>query len=193
DPEHDADPGPDAVPRRRRAVNHFIRRRGELFCEEVPLARIARRVGTPTYVYSAATLRRHARVFHGALRGLDFLACYAVKAAGNLALLALLAKEGYGFDIVSGGELHRALRAGAAFRAAAALRGLEVIGLACHIGSQIGEVKPFVEAALKLRSLFERLRAEGHPLRHLDVGGGLGVPYGDGPAPPSPQEYGKAL
>ena len=260
-------------------MNHFIRRRGELFCEEVPLARIARRVGTPTYVYSAATLRRHARVFHGALRGLDFLACYAVKAAGNLALLALLAKEGYGFDIVSGGELHRALRAGAdprrivfsgvgkredemhaalragilqfnceseeeliqldaaarslkvrapvalrvnpevdarthpyvatalatskfgvpasraraAFRAAAALRGLEVIGLACHIGSQIGEVKPFVEAALKLRSLFERLRAEGHPLRHLDVGGGLGVPYGDGPAPPSPQEYGKAL
>jgi diaminopimelate decarboxylase len=94
-------------------VNHFRRRAGELFCEEVPLARIAREVGTPTYVYSSATLRRHARVFQQALRGLEFLACYAVKAAPNLALLALLREEGFGFDIVSGGELFRVLRAGA--------------------------------------------------------------------------------
>ena len=94
-------------------MNHFVRRRGELYCERVPLLRIAQRVGTPAYVYSTATLRRHARVFRAALRGLDMLPCYAVKAAGNLAILRLLSDEGFGFDIVSGGELHRALRAGA--------------------------------------------------------------------------------
>ena len=260
-------------------MNHFARRRGELYCEQVPLARIAEEVGTPAYVYSTATLLRHARVFRSALRGLDVLPCYAVKAAGNLALLALLAKEGFGFDIVSGGELHRALRAGAdprrivfsgvgkradelqsalragilqfnceseeeleqlaavarglrrraavairvnpevdarthpyiatalatskfgiptararaAFRMAARLRGLEIVGLACHIGSQIGKVRPFVEAARRMRELFVQLRADGHPLSRLDLGGGLGVPYGDGPAPASPQEYGRAL
>ncbi len=260
-------------------MNHFVRRRGELYCEGVPLARVADEVGTPAYVYSTATLLRHARVFRAALRGLDVLPCYAVKAAGNLAVLGLLAKEGFGFDIVSGGELHRALRAGAdprkivfsgvgkrkdelraalrsgilqfnceseeeleqldaaaralrlrapvavrvnpevdarthpyiatalatskfgipaararaAFRLAARLRGLEISGLACHIGSQIGEVRPFAEAARKMRILYDQLRADGHALRHLDLGGGLGVPYGDGPAPPSPQEYGRAL
>ena len=241
-------------------MNHFARRRGELYCEQVPLARIAEEVGTPAYVYSAATLLRHARVFRSALRGLDVLPCYAVKAAGNLALLALLAKEGFGFDIVSGGELHRALRAGAdprrivfsgvgkradelqsalragilqfnceseeeleqlaavarglrrraavairvnpevdarthpyiatalatskfgipaararaAFRMATHLRGLEIVGLACHIGSQIGKVRPFVEAARRMRELFVQLRADGHPLSRLDLGGGLG-------------------
>ena len=260
-------------------MNHFVRRRGELCCERVPLRRIADEVGTPAYVYSTATLLRHARVFRDALRGLDVLPCYAVKAAGNLALLQLLSGEGFGFDIVSGGELHRALRAGAdprrivfsgvgkradelraalragilqfnceseeeleqldavarsmrrrapvavrvnpevdarthpyiatalatskfgvppervraAFARAGQLRGLEVVGLACHIGSQIGEVRPFVEAARKMRALFEELRAGGQPLQRLDLGGGLGVPYGDGPAPASPQEYGKAL
>jgi diaminopimelate decarboxylase len=260
-------------------VNHFVRRRGELYCEKVPLARIADEVGTPAYVYSTATLLRHARVFRSALRGLDVLPCYAVKAAGNLALLSLLAKEGFGFDIVSGGELHRVLRAGAdprrvvfsgvgkrpeeleaalragilqinceseeeleqlaavartmrrrapiairvnpevdarthpyiatalatskfgipaararaAFRAAAALRGLEVVGLACHIGSQIEKVRPFVEATRRMRELYLQLRADGHALRRLDLGGGLAVPYGDGPAPASPEEYGRAL
>jgi diaminopimelate decarboxylase len=260
-------------------VNHFRRRGGELFCEDVPLSRIAAEVGTPAYVYSAATLRRHARVFRSALRGLDFLACYAVKASPNLAILRLLADEGFGFDIVSGGELFRALRAGgeagrivfsgvgkrrdemvaalragilqfnceseeeleqlsaaakamrkrapvairvnpevdarthpyiatalatskfgvpaararAAFRKAASLPALEVVGVACHIGSQIAEVRPFVEAAEKMRALYERLREEGHDLRHLDLGGGLGVPYGDGPPPPPPGAYGKAL
>jgi diaminopimelate decarboxylase len=260
-------------------VNHFIRRRGELYCEDVPLLRIAERVGTPVYVYSTATLLRHARVFRAALRGLDVLPCYAVKAAGNLALLRLLLNEGFGFDIVSGGELHRVLRAGAdprrivfsgvgkrddelraalrarilqfnceseeeleqldaaarsmrrrapiavrvnpqvdarthpyiatalatskfgvpaeraraAFRRAGQLPGLEVVGLACHIGSQIGEVRPFVEAARKMRALFEELRAAGQPLRRLDLGGGLGVPYGEGPDPASPEQYGRAL
>ncbi|MFL5412704.1 MAG: diaminopimelate decarboxylase [Myxococcales bacterium] len=260
-------------------MNHFRRRSGELYCEDVPLARIAREVDTPTYVYSSATLRRHARVFRQALRGLDFLACYAVKAAPNLALLSLLREEGFGFDIVSGGELFRALRAGAepsaivfsgvgkrreelaaalkagilqfnceseeeltqlsevaramrrkapvairvnpevdakthpyiatalstskfgipagrareAFRLAAQLADLEVVGVASHIGSQIAEVKPFVEAARKVRALVERLRRDGHRIRHVDVGGGLGVPYGDGPEPAPPSEYGRVL
>jgi diaminopimelate decarboxylase len=260
-------------------VNHFRRRSGELYCEDVPLARIAREVDTPTYVYSSATLRRHARVFRQALRGLDFLACYAVKAAPNLALLSLLREEGFGFDIVSGGELFRALRAGAepsaivfsgvgkrreelaaalkagilqfnceseeelgqlaevaramrrkapvairvnpevdakthpyiatalstskfgipagrareAFRLAARLPDLEVVGVASHIGSQIAEVRPFLEAARKVRALTERLRRDGHRIRHVDVGGGLGVPYGDGPEPAPPSEYGRVL
>src|SRR5579859_1846076 len=93
-------------------MNHFQRKRGQLYCEDVPLSELAEEVGTPAYVYSQATLLRHARVFRSALRGLDFLACFAVKSAGNLALLALFAKEGYGFDIVSAGELFRVLEAG---------------------------------------------------------------------------------
>lgn len=93
-------------------MNHFQRRQGELCCEEVPLSELAEEVGTPAYVYSTATLLRHVRVFRSALRGLDLLPCFAVKAAPNLALLALLAREGFGFDIVSGGELFRALQAG---------------------------------------------------------------------------------
>ena len=260
-------------------MNHFRRRRGELFCEEVSLAALAEQVGTPAYVYSTATLVRHARVFKRALRGLDFLACFAVKSSPNLAVLALLRNEGFGFDIVSRGELHRALLAGAdprtvvfsgvgkrrdeleaaldagilefnceseeelrqlsqvaqargvrapvairvnpdvdakthpyiatalssskfgipasrakkAFALAASLPGLEVTGVACHIGSQIGNVRPFVEAAKKLRALVEDLRRAGHRILRIDVGGGLGVPYGDGPAPPGPEEYGRAI
>jgi len=260
-------------------VNHFQRKRGELHCEDVPLAELAAEVGTPAYVYSTATLRRHARVFRSALRGLDFLACFAVKSAPNLALLSLLAGEGFGFDIVSGGELYRALKAGGdagkivfsgvgkreeemaaalqagiyqfnceseeelhqlsrvaararkvapvalrvnpdvnarthpyiatalasskfgvpaararkAYRLAASLPALRIVGVACHIGSQIGEVRPFVEAAQKMRALFLQLRSDGHDLRRLDMGGGLGVPYGDGAEPAPPQKYGEAL
>jgi diaminopimelate decarboxylase len=260
-------------------VNHFQRRQGELCCEEVPLSELAEEVGTPAYVYSTATLLRHVRVFRSALRGLDLLPCFAVKAAPNLALLALLAREGFGFDIVSGGELFRALQAGGdagkivfsgvgkrteemaaalaagilqfnceseeeleqlsavaarnklrapvalrvnpdvdarthphiatalstskfgipagrvrkAYRLAATLPGIRVTGVACHIGSQIASVKPFVEAAAKMRALVLQLRADGHPISRLDMGGGLGVPYGDGPEPASPQTYGEAL
>jgi diaminopimelate decarboxylase len=240
---------------------------------------LAEEVGTPVYVYSTATLLRHARVFRSALRGLDVLVCFAVKSAPNLALLALLAREGFGFDIVSGGELFRALHAGGdpesivfsgvgkrqeemaaaldagifqfnceseeellqlsrvatarkraapvalrvnpdvdarthphiatalstskfgipasrvrkAYALAASLPGLRVAGVACHIGSQIASVKPFQEAAAKMRALVLELRAAGHAIRRLDMGGGLGVPYGDGPEPPSPRQYGEAL
>ena len=260
-------------------MNHFQRKRGELCCEDVPLAELAEEVGTPAYVYSEATLLRHARVFRSALRGLDALSCFAVKSAPNLALLALFAKEGFGFDIVSGGELFRALEAGGeagkivfsgvgkredelqaalqagilqfnceseeelqqlsrvavrrravaevalrvnpdvdarthpyiatalssskfgvpaararqVYRLAASLPGLKITGIACHIGSQIREVKPFIEAAKKMRELVLTLRADGHDLQRLDMGGGLGVPYGDADAPASPQEYGEAL
>jgi diaminopimelate decarboxylase len=260
-------------------VNHFQRRRGELCCEDVPLAELAAEVGTPAYVYSKATLLRHARVFRSALRGLDALPCYAVKAAPNLALLALFAGEGFGFDIVSGGELFRALQAGGdprrivfsgvgkredelaaalqadvlqinceseeelrmlsrvakakkttarvalrvnpdvdasthpyiatalstskfgvpasrarkAFALAASLPGLEVQGVACHIGSQILKIAPFAQAARKMRALVQTLREDGHRIQRLDMGGGLGVPYGEGPEPATPREYGEAL
>jgi diaminopimelate decarboxylase len=260
-------------------MNHFQRRRGELYCEEVPLSELAAEVGTPAYVYSTATLLRHARVFRSALRGLDVLACYAMKAAPNLALLSLFAREGYGFDIVSGGELFRALQAGGdpgkivfsgvgkrqdemaaaldagifqfnceseeelrqlsqvaarrklvapvalrvnpdvdarthpyvatalssskfgvpsararkAYRLAASLPGIQVVGVACHIGSQVASVRPFVEAATKMRGLVQQLRSDGHDILRLDMGGGLGVPYGDGPEPASPRQYGEAL
>ena len=228
-------------------MNHFQRKRGQLYCEDVPLAELAEEVGTPAYVYSQATLLRHARVFKSALRGLDFLACFAVKSAPNLALLRLLVAEGYGFDIVSGGELFRATEAGGdarrivfsgvgkrademaaaldagilqfnceseeelgqlsrvavrkkttapvalrvnpevdarthpyiatalasskfgvpaarvrkAYRLAASLPGLRVEGVACHIGSQIANTKPFVEAAGKMRELVLQLRGDG--------------------------------
>ncbi|HEX4384307.1 MAG TPA: diaminopimelate decarboxylase [Myxococcales bacterium] len=260
-------------------MNHFQRRRGELSCEDVPLSELAAEVGTPAYVYSKATLLRHARVFRSALRGLDALPCYAVKAAPNLALLSLFAGEGFGFDIVSGGELFRALQAGGepgkivfsgvgkreeelvaalqagvlqinceseeelrmlsrvavarktvarvalrvnpdvdakthpyiatalstskfgvpaarvrkAYKLAASLPGLSVQGVACHIGSQIQKVAPFAQAAQKMRQLLLQLREDGHDIRILDMGGGLGVPYGDGPEPASPREYGEAL
>ena len=261
-------------------MNHFQRKGGELHCEDVPLAELAAEVGTPVYVYSTATLQRHARVFRAALRGLDHLACFAVKALPNLAVLSLLAREGLGFDIVSGGELHRALKAGAdpqrivfsgvgkrreeldsalaagiyqfnceseeelaqlseaaqkrktrapvsirvnpdvsakthpyiatalssskfgipasrvrrAYRLAATLPGLRVVGVACHIGSQIAELKPFIETAGKMRALVLALRKDGHEIRRLDMGGGLGVPYEEGrDAPATPQQYGAAL
>jgi diaminopimelate decarboxylase len=260
-------------------VNHFQRREGELYCEDVRLSELAAQVGTPAYVYSTATLVRHARVFRSALRGLDVQACFAVKSAPNLAILALLAREGYGFDIVSGGELFRALEAGGdpgrivfsgvgkredemtaaldagifqfnceseeeleqlsrvavgrkavapvalrinpdvdarthphiatalssskfgvparrarnAYRLAASLPGLRVVGVACHIGSQIASVKPFALAAARMRALVERLRSDGHEILRLDMGGGLGVPYGDGTKQATPEQYGAAL
>ncbi len=94
-------------------MHHFRYQRGALWAERVPLERLAREVGTPTYVYSASTLRRHYRVMDRALGGGEHLICYSVKANSSLAVLELLAKEGSGFDIVSGGELARALAAGA--------------------------------------------------------------------------------
>ena len=93
-------------------MNHFEYRDGEMFAEGVPLKRIAREVGTPAYVYSLATLKRHFRVFDQAFAKVPHIVCFSVKANSNLALLRAFAKQGSGFDIVSGGELFRALKAG---------------------------------------------------------------------------------
>ncbi len=259
-------------------MNHFQPRRGRLHAERVPLASLAAAHGTPLYVYSTATLTRHWKVLQGSLRGLDTLICYAVKANSNLSVLGLFARLGAGFDIVSGGELYRVLKAGGqpgrvvfsgvgkrddelAFaldagvgtinvesagelgrlsavarrlgvRAPIALRvnpdvdpkthpyiatglreskfgipaadarrlyaeavkdpHLDVRGVACHIGSQITSLRPFVDAVGRVRALAEELGRAGIRLRHLDVGGGLGVTYHD-EVPPSPDQYGMAI
>jgi diaminopimelate decarboxylase len=244
----------------------------------VPVKAVAAKVGTPFYLYSSATLSHHYRVFDGAFEGFPHVVCFAVKANGNLAILRLLAKQGAGADIVSGGELHRAITAGvdpgkivysgvgkrpeeirAALRAgillfnvessmelgeinriagrmrlkarvglrinpdidpkthpyistglkknkfgidierafqdylrARELSHLEVIGVACHIGSQITEVDPFLDALERLKELIGRLEQAGIPIRYLDLGGGLGICY-DQEEPPHPHEYGEKL
>src|SRR5512142_3331977 len=93
-------------------MHHFNYQAGELYCENVPVRQIAANVGTPFYLYSAATLGHHYRVFEAAFHGFPHIVCFAVKANANLAILSLLAKQGCGADIVSGGELKRALAAG---------------------------------------------------------------------------------
>jgi diaminopimelate decarboxylase len=258
-------------------MDHFHLRDGELYAEDVPLARIAEEVGTPVYVYSRATLERHARVFREALAGVGPAhVAYAVKANPNLAVLRVMQREGFGADVVSGGELHRALAAGMAtqdivfsgvgkqahefvqgldagigqfnveseeegeelaavaaqrgLRARCALRvnpdvdagthdkistgkadnkfgvpfdraagiyarlaglpGLEMRGLAVHIGSQLFDLAPLENAFVKLGGLMRELRGAGLNVTHMDLGGGLGVPYKPGDNPPSPAEYG---
>jgi diaminopimelate decarboxylase len=259
-------------------MHHFHYQAGELYCENVPVSRIAAAVGTPFYLYSAATLAQHYRVFEAAFDGFPHIVCFAVKANANLAILRLFAGLGAGADIVSGGELHRALQAGVDparmvysgvgkrpeeiraalkagillfnlessqeldainrlagkmglrarislrinpdidpqthpyistglkknkfgidieraltdYRRAVALKHLEVVGVACHIGSQITEVSPFVEALTRLKELIARLRDQGIAIRYLDLGGGLGIRY-DQEEPPPPAEYGQQI
>jgi diaminopimelate decarboxylase len=259
-------------------MNHFQRKDGALRAEEIPLQDLAEKYGTPLYVYSTATLTRHWKVLDASLKGIRHTLCYAVKANSNLAILGLFAKLGSGFDIVSGGELFRVIKAGGdarkvvysgvgkrddeiAFaleagvrtlnvesaaelarvsivarrmqvRAPIALRvnpdvdpkthpyistglkenkfgvaideakrlyalaagdpALRITGVACHIGSQITTVKPFVDAAGRVMALVRDLRKQGISLEHIDLGGGLGIPYSD-EDPPGPAEYGKAL
>jgi diaminopimelate decarboxylase len=259
-------------------MNHFQRKRGVLHAEGIPLEALARAHGTPLYVYSSATLTRHWKVLRRSLSGLDHQICYAVKANANLAVLSLLARLGSGFDIVSGGELYRVLKAGGqpgkvvfsgvgkrddeiAFalesgvrvlnvesapelarisivarrlgvRAPIALRvnpdvdpkthpyistglrenkfgvsiaearrlyalaakdpDLEVRGVACHIGSQITTVRPFLDAIARVLRLVKDLEKDGIRLGHVDVGGGLGITYED-EEPPHPDEYGRAI
>jgi diaminopimelate decarboxylase len=263
-------------------MNHFELREGELFCEDTPLAKIAAAVGTPVYVYSTATLERHYTVLRDALAGAglrDPLIAFAVKANSNVAVLRTLARLGCGADVVSEGEIRRALAAGVpperivfsgvgkteheisfaletgvaeinvesepelrlvnavaqrlGKRAAVAIRvnpdveagghakistgkaenkfgvsfneaerlyanaanmaGVRVVGVACHIGSQITDLAPMEAAFGKMRRLVERLRSEGHAVERLDLGGGLGVPYFNQPEPPSPQDYAQMI
>ena len=258
-------------------MDHFSLRNGELHAEDVPLSVIAEAVGTPVYVYSRATLTRHARVFRDGLAGVaDKHLAFAVKSNPNLAVLKVLAGEGYGADVVSAGEMDRALAAGmpgadivfsgvgktqaemaaaldaglgqfnleseeegtelAAIAAArgvtataalrvhpdvdagthakistgtaenkfggaydqaagiyarlSALPGLAMRGLAVHIGSQITDLAPSRAAFIKMGELMRALRAAGLRVTHMDLGGGLGVPYRAGEQLPGPDEYG---
>jgi diaminopimelate decarboxylase len=263
-------------------MNHFELRGGELFCEDVPLSAIAEAVGTPVYVYSSATLERHYTVLRDALveAGLDDpLIAFAVKANSNVAVLRTLARLGAGADVVSEGEIRRALAAGIPgerivfsgvgkteaevafalqagvaeinlesepelemvnrvaegmgrradvairvnpdveagghakistgkaenkfgvslaeaerlFARAANMAGVRPVGVACHIGSQIIDLTPLEAAFAKMRGLVERLRAEGHAVERLDLGGGLGVPYFNMPDPPAPTAYAEMI
>ena len=259
-------------------MNHFHYINNELYCEEVPVSKVAQEVGTPLYLYSHATLRRHFRVFDDAFSGIKHLTCYSVKVNSNLAVLRLFALEGSGVDIVSGGELFRALKAGVEpkkivysgvgkstedleyalksnilmfnvespqeilkldevakgmgkkarmairvnpdvdpkshpyistglkenkfgidinevlkqYTLAAGLDGLEVSGVSCHIGSQLTQTKPIVDALTKLKQLIKRLKEAGIWIGYLDLGGGLGIRY-DKEEPPNPKEYAKAI
>lgn len=259
-------------------MDHFRYHNGALAVEDVPLADIAARFGTPTYVYSAATLTRHYRVFSEALADVDHEICYAVKANGNLGILGLLADLGSGFDIVSVGELERVITAGgdpakvvfsgvgkrddeiaralevgiacfnvesaseldridaiaraqgvrapislrvnpdvdakthpyistglkenkfgiavdeaeALYREAATCEGLTLIGVDCHIGSQLTDLAPFQDAVKRLLALIDRLAEAGIRLAHIDVGGGLGITYND-ETPPSPAAYAEVI
>ncbi len=256
----------------------FARHRGELYCEGVPLRRIAGEVGTPAYVYSRAAFEEGFTAVDRALGKAPHLVCYSVKACGNLAVLALLSGLGSGFDVVSGGELSRVLAAGGdparvvfsgvgktedeialalregilclnaeseeelsvisrvatrmRRRAAVALRvnpgvqahthphvatalpeskfgvplararricrdaarlpGVRLAGITCHVGSQIVSVAPFAAAAGRLRGLLAALERDGHPIEHVDLGGGLGVAYGR-ERPPTPAAWALAL
>jgi len=257
-------------------VNHFGYIDGVLHAENVPVPEIAKAVGTPFYVYSTATLERHYKVFSGAFADVDAMVCYAMKANSNQAVLKTLAKLGAGIDVVSGGELRRALAAGvpanrimfsgvgktvaemdyaldvgiycfniesepelevlnlraikagkrahvsfrinpdvdarthakistgkkenkfgisyerarAVYARASTLPGIEVTGIDMHIGSQITELQPFEDAFRLLRELVEALRTDGHTISHVDIGGGLGIPYrDDNNPPPLPDAY----
>jgi diaminopimelate decarboxylase len=262
-------------------MNHFQYRGDTLCCEDVPLADIASQVGTPTYVYSHATLARHFRVFDEGLAGMNHLICFSVKANSNLAVLRLLFSLGGGADIVSGGELYRAIKAGAepkkivfsgvgkredeiryglktgilafnvesraellavdriaramgtrapvsirvnpdvdaethpyistglkknkfgipmaaardVYAEAGGLAGIEVVGIDCHIGSQLTKTAPFSDAVARVVDLVARLRQDGLTLWLVDIGGGLGIPYGEEEEaePPSPADYGAAI
>ena len=257
-------------------MDHFTYKNGQLHAEDVSIADIAAAVGTPFYCYSSATLARHAHVFAQAFGKLKPLICFAVKANSNIAVLKLLGQCGLGADVVSGGELRRALAAGIApekivfsgvgktademrfalevgihqfnvesdrellqlnevartlnQRAPIALRvnpdvdaathakistgkkenkfGIDidiapaiyalanslphiyVRGVSVHIGSQLTTLDPFRAAYMRVKKLVSDLRGQGIMLRSIDLGGGLGVPYAEGDAPPLPLEYG---
>lgn len=260
-------------------MHHFSYNDCRLFAEEVSIEALAAEIGTPFYVYSEATLRRHFRVFADAFADTDILVAYSVKANPNIAVLTALASEGAGADVVSGGELQRALRAGiapdkivfsgvgksrdemtAALEAgiyqfnvesepellalsqiAAALKktapialrinpdiaagghekistgkaedkfgvpwsqaralyetareipGIIVKGVDVHIGSQISELAPFEAAFSKVATLIADIRADGCAISRLDLGGGLGIPYGQGATPPHPDAYAQMI
>jgi diaminopimelate decarboxylase len=251
-------------------MHFFSYRKGELYAEDVPLRVLAKKYGTPLYVYSQGTLERHVESYEKAFGGFPHVLCFAVKANSNLAVLGILARKGAGADVVSGGELFRALKAGVPaskivyagvgkteeeiryalksgimmfniesgqelreidrvagklrakapialrinpdidplthpyistglkkykfgipmeealeyFRLAQGMKNVEVVGIHKHIGSQITEVTPFVDAMNRILTLVDELRDGGLAIRYLDMGGGLGIPYNHEPAAP---------
>lgn len=259
-------------------MHDFEYRNGELYCEGVPVKTVAQRVGTPFYLYSSNTLMNHYRAFDKAYAGIPHLVCFALKSNSNSAILRLLGREGCGADLVSGGELFRALRAGidpakivfagvgkrrdeieyalkvgilmfnvesgdellaleqAAkdmhvnakialrinpdidpkthayistglrenkfgipieqalefYQIAKDLQHLEIVGVHQHIGSQITEVQPFVDALEKIVNLVKELRGSGMNIKYLNIGGGLGITYKD-ETPPLPAEIAQAI
>jgi diaminopimelate decarboxylase len=261
-------------------MHHFDYRNGVLHAEAVNLVDLAQAVGTPFYCYSTATLERHYRVFAGAFADVPSLVCYSVKANSNQAVIATLAKLGAGADVVSGGELKRALAAGVprdrimfsgigktaaelamaldenvlcvnvesepelellsaiakgkgrtahvsvrvnpdvdarthakiatgrsenkfgipisrareVYAQAAKLPGIRVAGVDMHIGSQITELSPFDDAFALLSDFVRELRSDGHTISHVDLGGGLGIPYReDNDPPPDPSAYAQVV
>ena len=257
-------------------MHHFAYRAGVLHAEDVDLSNVAKCVGTPLYCYSTATLQRHYRVLAEAFEGQNALICFAVKANSNQAVLATLAQLGAGMDVVSEGELRRAMAAGVApekiifaglcktrsemayalkqgilgfnvesepelralnevagelgrkapiairvnpdvdakthakistgksenkfgvpfaearalYDLAAELPALDIVGIHMHIGSQITDLAPMRAAFTLMRQLAKELLAAGYQLRHLDLGGGLGIPYdANDPPPPHPRDY----
>ncbi|MEA2110349.1 MAG: diaminopimelate decarboxylase [Pseudomonadota bacterium] len=259
-------------------MNSFHYQDGQLFCEQLPVAEIARQEGTPFYLYSHETLVRHYQAFNDAFGDLDHQICYSVKACSNLSVISLFASLGGGCDVVSGGELFRALRAGVEgdkivfsgvgkavgeinaaldagilmfnvessqefelinqlaekrdmvapvslrinpdvdpqthpyistglsankfgipiseavplYQRAANLPNIKVVGVDCHIGSQLTKVSPFRDALERIKSLIEELRRLKIDIHYLDIGGGLGITY-DAEKPPLPAEYAKAV
>ncbi|MHC1547850.1 diaminopimelate decarboxylase [Phyllobacterium sp. K27] len=257
-------------------MNHFDYKDGVLHAEGVSVPEIAKAVGTPFYCYSTATIERHFKVFLAAFADMDTLVCYALKANSNQAVLKTLARLGSGADVVSEGELRRALAAGipadkivfsgvgkkpsemdlalsvgihcfnvesepelailssravaagktapvslrinpdvdakthqkistgksenkfgiplakasSIYAQAAKLPGLKVVGVDMHIGSQITDLEPFDDAFRLLAELVAQLKADGHDIKHVDLGGGLGIPYHfDNNPPPLPDAY----
>lgn len=259
-------------------MHHFHYKKNDFYCEDVPVSQVAHEVGTPFYLYSHATLRQHFRALDDAFDSIKHLTCFSVKANSNIAILRLFAREGGGMDIVSGGELYRALKAGVApnkivysgvgkqtehieyalqsdilmfntespleilklneisgrlskkarvairvnpdvdpkthpyistglkenkfgidindaldqYIVAANLENLEISGISCHIGSQLTQVSPFVDALEKLNGLIGTLKTNGINIKYLDLGGGLGITY-DKETPPHPREYAAAI
>ena len=257
-------------------MHHFSYKHGVLHAEDVNLKELAEEVGTPFYCYSTATLERHYKVMDEAFKGSEHLICYSIKGNSNQAVIKTLANLGAGMDVVSEGELRRALavgvparkivfsgvgktakemalalregiacfnvesepelellsevaqrvgqrasvsirvnpdvdakthhkittgkadnkfgisylRASEVYARAAALPNIDVVGVDMHIGSQITELAPFEQAFKLMATLVDKLKSEGHNIRHLDLGGGLGVPYrGNNDIPPHPDEY----
>lgn len=260
-------------------MDHFVYINGVLSAEEVPLNTLAEKIGTPFYVYSAATLERHFNVFSEGFAAVPHVVCFAVKSNSNIAVLKTLARLGAGADCVSEGEIRRARAAGVSphkivfsgvgktraemryalaenigqfnvesleelhmlseeavrlkktaqiavrvnpdvdagthdkistgrktdkfgvafeharevYAEAARLKGIKVVGISTHIGSQLTSLAPFRAAFEKIETLVRELRASGHSIKRLDLGGGLGVPYDSTTLPPHPTDYAKMI